>query len=128
MRIFNPQREAETVWILGNSVNRVDVEGGIFQPESMQFLNGEYEAFLYDGGSPGDVVMRVSVECTDPETVDRRRVEEQFIGRFLKNKKNLVSSYEDKTFSVLFNFVRPGELGLHKLKGRPKRFVDRRSV
>ena len=42
MRIFNPQREAETVWILGNSVNRVDVEGGVFQPESMQFLNGEY--------------------------------------------------------------------------------------
>jgi coenzyme F390 synthetase len=128
MRIFNPQREAETVWILGNSVNRVDVEGGIFQPESMQFLNGEYEAFIYDGRSPGDVEMRVSVECTDPGTADRRIVEDQFVGRFLKNKRNLVPHYEDKTFSVLFNFVLPGELELHKLKGRPKRFVDRRSV
>jgi coenzyme F390 synthetase len=128
MRIFNPQREAETVWIFGNSVNRVDVEGSVFQPESMRFLNGEYEAFIYDGRSPGDVIMRVSVECTDPEIADRKIIEDQFVDRFLKNKRNLVPHYEDKTFSVLFNFVLPGELELHKLKGRPKRFVDRRSV
>jgi coenzyme F390 synthetase len=128
MRIVNPQREAETVWILGTSVNRVDIEAGVFQPESMQFLNGEYEAFLYDGESPGEVVMRVSLECTDPETADRRLIEDRFVSYFLKNKKNLVPHYNDKIFSILFNFVRPGELELHKLRGRPKRLVDRRSV
>ena len=127
MRIFNPQREAETVWILGDSINRVDIEAGVFQPENMQFLNGEYEAFVYDGGSPGEVVMRVSVECADPDTADRRLIEDQFIGHLLKNRKNLVQHYGDRTFSVLFNFVHPGELELHRLKGRPKRLVDRRS-
>jgi coenzyme F390 synthetase len=128
MRIFNPQREAETVWVLGNPVNRVDIEAGVFQPESMQFLNGEYEAFIYEGGSPGGVVMRVSLECTDPERADKRLIEDQFTSRFLKNKKNLIPHFDDRTFSVVFNFVRPGELELHKLKGRPKRFIDRRPV
>jgi coenzyme F390 synthetase len=127
MRIYNPQREAETVWILGSSVNRVDVEGGIFQKESMQFLNGEYEAFIYDGGSPGDVVMRVSLECKDPEKTDRRLIEDHFVGHFLKNKRHLAPYYEDNTFSLVFTFVHPGELELHKLKGRQKRLVDRRS-
>ncbi|MGA2161481.1 MAG: coenzyme F390 synthetase [Methanoregula sp.] len=126
MRIVNPQREAETVWILGTAANRVDVEAGVFQPESMQFLNGEYEAFLDNSGSPGEVVLQVNVECLDPETADRRLIEDRFIGHFLKNKKNLIPHYEDKTFSVQFAFVHPGELGLHKLRGRPKRLVDRR--
>jgi coenzyme F390 synthetase len=128
MRIFNPQREAETIWILGNSVNRVDVEAGVFQPESMQFLNGEFEAFIYDGGSPGEVVMQVNVECTDPETADRRLIDNRFVNSFLKNKKNLSPYYEDGNFSIRFNFFRPGELELHKGKGRPKRLVDRRSI
>jgi phenylacetate-coenzyme A ligase PaaK-like adenylate-forming protein len=63
----------------------------------------------------------------DPETADRRLIEDHFIGHFLKNKKNLIPHYEDKTFSVQFTFVHPGELELHKLRGRPKRLVDRRS-
>jgi coenzyme F390 synthetase len=127
MRIFNPQREAETIWVLGNSVNRVDVEAAVFQPESMQYLNGEYEAFVSDGDSPGKVVMRVRVECTDPETADRGLIEDRFIARFLKTKKNLLPHHEDGTFSMLFSFVQPGGLELHKLKGRPKRLADRRS-
>jgi phenylacetate-coenzyme A ligase PaaK-like adenylate-forming protein len=109
-------------------VNRVDVEASVFQPENMQFLNGEYEAFIYDGGSTGEVVMRVSVECSDPEITDRRLIEDCFVGKFLKNKKNLVPHYEDRTFSVMFNFVNPGELELYKIRGRPKRLIDRRSV
>jgi coenzyme F390 synthetase len=128
MRIFNPQREAETIWILGNSVNRVDLEAAVFQPDSMQFLNGEYEAFIYDGESPGEVIMRVRMECIDLEKIDQRLIEDRFLGHFLKIKKNLEPHYEDRTFSVLFNFVHPGELELHKIKGRPKRLVDRRSV
>ena len=49
MRIFNPQREAESVWVYANPLNRVDVEAAVFQHESMEYLTGEYEAFLYDG-------------------------------------------------------------------------------
>jgi coenzyme F390 synthetase len=128
MRIFNPQREAETIWILGNSVNRVDVEAGVFQPESMQFLNGEYEAFISHGESPDEVIMSVSVECSDPETADQRLIEDRFLGSFLKNKKTLASHYEDGTFSVRFRIVYPGELELHKIRGRARRITDRRSV
>ena len=48
MRIMNPQREAETVWVHGTPFNRVDVERGVFQPRNMEYLTGEYEAVLYD--------------------------------------------------------------------------------
>jgi len=128
MRIFNPQREAETLWILGNSVNRVDVEAAVFQPESMQFLNGEYEASVSEGDAPGKVAMQVRMECPDPETADRGLIEDRFLARFLKTKKNLAPHHEDGTFSVVFDFVPPGGLALHKLKGRPKRLADRRPV
>ena len=78
MRIINPQREAETFWVLGNSMNRVDVEAGVFQPDNMEYLTGEYEAFLYDGESHDEVLMRVSVECFDPDHCDRQRIEDRF--------------------------------------------------
>jgi coenzyme F390 synthetase len=128
MRIINPQREAETAWIFGNSMNRVDVEAGVFQHDSMQYLTGEYEAFLYDGESKGEVVMRVSVECNDPERCDKRLVATTFTERFLKFKKGLQQHLADQTFSIVFNFVGNGELELYRLIGRPKRLVDRRAV
>ncbi|MCX6682604.1 MAG: coenzyme F390 synthetase [Methanoregula sp.] len=128
MRIINPQREAETAWVLGTSMNRVDVEAGVFQHDNMQELTGEYEAFLYDGASPGKVVMRVNVECFDPATCDKRHIEDTFVERFLKFKKMLAQHYADRTFSIVFDFVGMGGLEFHKLKGRPKRLVDRRAA
>ena len=128
MRIINPQREAETFWVFGNSANRVDVEAGVFQHDNMQYLTGEYEAFLYDGTSPGDVVMRVSVECHDPDRIDRRLVEDRFTERFLRYKPGLAHHAEDRTFSIVFRYKKPGGLELQKLPGRPKRLVDRRSA
>jgi coenzyme F390 synthetase len=127
LRIINPQREAETFWLFNNSMNRVDVEAGVFQHDTMQYLTGEYEAFLYDGESHGDVVMRVSVECHDPDHCDRRLVVDRFTERFLKYKPGLARHAEDHTFSIVFNYTRPGGLELQKLSGRPKRIVDRRS-
>jgi coenzyme F390 synthetase len=127
MRIVNPQREAETVWIFGDSLNRVDVEAGVFQPENMQYLSGEYEAFIYDGDAPGEVVMRLSVECADPEKADRRLIEDRVVERLLRHRLSLADHYEDRTFTLVFDIVTPGALELHKLKGRPKRLVDRRS-
>ena len=128
MRITNPQREAEMIRIFDSQVNRVDVEAGVFQHDNMQFLNGEYEAFVEDGETPGDVVMRVAVECTDPEHVNKRLIEDVFTERFLRHRGGLADRHADRSFSLLFNYVGTGELELHKLKGRPKRLVDRRAV
>jgi coenzyme F390 synthetase len=127
MRIYNPQREAETVWVYANSINRVDIEAAVFQNGSMEFLTGEYEAFLYDGDASGEAVLRVSLECFDMDRVNKKLVEDQFIDRFLKNKPGLADYYHDGNFPVIFNFTGPGGLELHKLKGRPKRLVDRRA-
>jgi phenylacetate-coenzyme A ligase PaaK-like adenylate-forming protein len=124
MRIYNPQREAETVWVYANSINRVDIEAAVFQNGSMEFLTGEYEAFLYDGDASGEAVLRVSLECFDMDRVNKKLVEDQFIDRFLKNKPGLADYYHDGNFPVIFNFTGPGGLELHKLKGRPKRLVD----
>jgi len=126
MRIANPQREAETIWILGNPLNRVDIEAAVFQPANMQYLTGEYEAFVESGSSPGHIVLQVSVECLDPVTADRRSIEGQFVERFLKNRPALSDHYADRKFAFAFHFVRPGELEFYKTRGRPKRLVDRR--
>lgn len=126
MRIYNPQREAETAWIFGNAMNRVDIEAGVFQPDNMEYLSGEYEAFIYDGESPGEVILRISVECLDPDRCDRKLVEDQLIARFLKNKPGLFDQYQDGNLKILLNFESQGRLELFSLKGRPKRLVDRR--
>ena len=126
MRIYNPQREAETAWIFGNSMNRVDIEAGVFQPENMEYLTGEYEAFIDDGEFPGEVVLRISVECLDPDRCDRKLVQDTLTGRFLKYKPGLASQYSDGNLKILVKFTRPGGLELHRMKGRPKRLVDRR--
>jgi coenzyme F390 synthetase len=128
MRIYNPQREAETAWIFGNALNRVDIEAGVFQPENMEYLTGEYEAFIYDGESPDEVVLRISVECLDPDRCDRRLVEDQLTTRFLKNKSGLAGQYHDGNLKILLNFTGHGGLELFTLKGRPKRLVDRRET
>jgi coenzyme F390 synthetase len=126
MRIHNPQREAETAWIFSNSLNRVDIEAAVFQPENMDYLTGEYEAFIYDGEVPGEVVLRISVECLDPGQCDRKLVEDHLIGRFLKHKPGLSDQYHDGNLKIPLNFTGPGGLEFHTLEGRPKRLVDRR--
>ncbi|OPX61725.1 MULTISPECIES: coenzyme F390 synthetase [unclassified Methanoregula] len=126
MRIFNPQREAETAWISGTALNRVDIETAVFQPENMEYLSGEYEAFIHDGEAPGEVILRISVECLDLGRCDRRVVQDTLIGRFLKSKPGLAGHYSDGDLKIIVNMTRPGGLELHTQKGRPKRLVDRR--
>lgn len=50
LRIKTPEREGERFFVEDRSFNRVDIERGVFQPDNMQYLTGEYEAFLYRGG------------------------------------------------------------------------------
>ncbi|MBI5680962.1 MAG: coenzyme F390 synthetase [Methanobacterium sp.] len=124
MRIMNPQREAETLWIAESPFNKVDIEQGVFQRDNMDYLTGEYEAFLY--GDETETTMRVSMECTDLKNCDEEMIKENFHKSFFKFKPRLHHAYEDGTFNVLFNFTGPGGLEFYKIKGRPKRLVDRR--
>jgi coenzyme F390 synthetase len=126
MRIYNPQREAETAWIFGSALNRVDIESGVFQPENMEYLTGEYEAFIHNGKSPDEVILRISVECLNQESCNRKLVEDQLTGRFLKYKPDLAGRYHDGNLKILINFTEPGGLELHATKKRPIRLIDRR--
>jgi len=128
MRIVNPQREAETVRVFGNPINRVDVEAGVFQHDNMQFLNGEYEAFISGAESRNEIEMKVRMETIDVDSANRRVIEDRFVERFLKHRRELAQRYEDRQFTIVFDFVGAGGLELHRLKGRPKRLVDRRAV
>lgn len=124
LRILNPQREAETVWVMGSPFNRVDVEKGVFVRENMEYLTGEYEAFLY--GDDNEVTMRVSLESSDLDNLDRRVVEENFLKTFLEYKPLISQAYSDGDFNILFNYTGPEGLEFYKVRGRPKRLVDRR--
>jgi len=126
MRIFNPQREAETLWAFGNPFNRTDIEAAVFQPDSMAYISGEYEASLQDGDMPGRAVLRVNLECFDPDRCDSKLVEDRFVSRFLTYKSLIAEHYHDGSFQIEFNFTGLRGLDFYTMKGRPKRLVDRR--
>lgn len=126
MRILNPTRESETLWAFETPFNRVDVEKGVFQPENMKYLTGEYEAFLYGGEHDDEVVLRVSMEAFDPEHCDRKSITDAFLAGFLKHRPRLAAAYADGGFIIDFNITPPGALEFYRIKGRPKRLVDRR--
>lgn len=126
LRIMNPQRESETFWVAETPFNRVDVERGVFQRENMEYLTGEYEAFLYGGDDEGETTMRVSVECLNPEKCGQSVVEENFLKAFFQYKPRLAQAYAENIFRIIFNFTGPEGLELYRVKGRPKRIVDRR--
>ncbi len=126
MRIYNPQREAETFWIGGTPINRVDVERGVFQRENMEYLTGEYEAFLYCDEEREKTILRVSMESGDPATCNRDLIQENFQRSLFSTKPFLRQQYEEGLFSILYNFTPPEGLELHTIPGRPKRLIDRR--
>lgn len=126
MRIYTPQREAETFWVRDTPMNRVDVERGVFQPGNMEYLTGEYEAFLYAGDDRDKTLLLVSVECNDLGTCDREGVAERFRRGFFAIKPGLRQKQEENMFGITFNYVPPGGLELSRVPGRPKRLIDRR--
>jgi coenzyme F390 synthetase len=126
MKIMTPEREAETFWTAGTPFNRVDIEKGVFQRENMEYLTGEYEAFLYGGDDEGETTLRVSMECNDLQRCNKELIKENFLRSFFAYKKNLENAYIDGSLNILFNYVKPGELEFYHIKGRPKRIVDRR--
>ena len=112
MRIMNPQREAETVWVAGTPFNRVDIEKGVFQRDNMDYLTGEYEAFLY--GDEMETTLRISMECEDTESCDKDMIENNFTKSFLQFKPGLQQAHEDGNFNLLFNFTGPKGLEFYK--------------
>lgn len=126
MRILNPQREAETVWVGDHPFNRVDIERGVFQRENMEYLTGEYEAFLYSDEEREKHVLRVSMECSDPERSDLEGIRERFLRAFFRFKPGLAAAYAEGSFEIVFNFTGPGALELYRTPGRPRRLIDRR--
>ncbi len=70
--------------------------------------------------------MSLSVECLDKEKCNRKAVEENFLMAFFKNKPQLAKSYASGIFKITINFAGLKDLELYRIKGRPKRIVDRR--
>jgi phenylacetate-coenzyme A ligase PaaK-like adenylate-forming protein len=122
--IILPEREAETVWVAGSPFNRVDVGRGVFQQENMDYLTGEYEASLY--GDAEETTLRVSMECLNASNCEKELVKENFLKSFLQYRPLLSEAHQDGTFNILLNFTEPGGLEFYRIKGRPKRLVDRR--
>jgi coenzyme F390 synthetase len=132
MRIANPEREAETVWVQNNPFNRVDIESAVFQNESMDYLTGEYESFVTSqkgmSPDPGTATLTVRLECFDPDRCDRPLVEDRFIKRFFRYKPGLRGRFDQGDFELAFEYLSPRGLALFGQKGRPKRLVDRRTL
>jgi phenylacetate-coenzyme A ligase PaaK-like adenylate-forming protein len=126
MRINNPKRDAENYYIYGVPVNRTDVEAAVFYPENMQYLTGEYEAFIYSGEDLDETILRVSMECEDLSRCNRGLIKDNFTDKFLKRVPGLKLQYEEGILKIAFRFTEKGGLELYRLKGRPKRIVDRR--
>ncbi|MDD4483860.1 MAG: coenzyme F390 synthetase, partial [Methanoregula sp.] len=132
MRIANPEREAETVWVQNNPFNRVDIEAAVFQNESMDYLTGEYESFVTSQKEvsldPGTATLTIRLECFDPDRCDRPLVEDRFIKRFFRYKLGLRKLFDQGDFELAFEYLSPRGLALFGQKGRPKRLVDRRKL
>jgi coenzyme F390 synthetase len=125
LRILNPWREAETLKIFENPINRIDIEQAVFQPENMENLTGEYEAFIY-GDDENEVTLRISVEAEDPETCNQQEISSTITEALLRRLPGLTGAYHDDNFRILVHITGPGALELHHIRGRPKRLVDRR--
>jgi coenzyme F390 synthetase len=125
LRIRPPGRETDRVEIGGAVLGRVEIERGVFQPENMTDLNGEYEAFVYGEGDRG-TVLRIGVECRSPGGCDREAIGERVLKTLFAHNRPLASLHRGGELRVLFSFSGPGGLELHTIKGRPKRLVDRR--
>lgn len=127
LRILNPQREAETVWVFGSPFNRVDVERGVFQRENMEYLTGEYEASLEDETSKDEIVLNVNFECFEKTNCNAMVVEENFLKGFLKFKPKLQRDFSEGRFKIKLHFLGVKELDIFKYRSRPKRLVDKRT-
>ena len=126
-RIMNPQREAETFWVEGTPFNRVDVERGVFQRENMEYLTGEYEAFIYNSKIGNGDLIQINLECEDRDNCKKETLEDIFLRGFLKYKPKLQSAISAGRLQVNVNLLNQKELEFYQVRGRPKRVIDQRT-
>lgn len=126
MRILNPQREAETFWIYDSPFNRVDIERGVFQRENMEYLTGEYTAFLEQTSLDEVITLSVNLESRNEEKCDIPVIEKNFVKGFLKFKPHLQREYRNGRLRIILNCLRKGELEIYKFRGKSKRVVNKR--
>jgi len=67
------------------------------------------------------------VECIDPDRTDREGIQDRFIRGFIGRNPFLRAAHEGGLLTFSFTFVCIGDLEHQKLKGRPRRVVDRRT-
>jgi len=127
MRILNPQREAETFWVFDSPFNRVDIERGVFQRENMEYLTGEYAAFLDQSSSDGVITLQVNLESRTEEKCSVSVIENNFLKGLLKFNPRLQREYRNGRFCIILNCLRKGELEKPKFKGKSKRVVSNRN-
>ena len=76
----------------------------------MDYLTGEYEAFIYEGEETAETVLKVSMEIQrDMTAAERELVMENFRKSFYRYKAALLH-LSGETFSLEFSF--PGAGGL----------------
>ena len=92
----------------------------------MEYLTGEYEAFLRENPKDGAITLSVNMECLNRENCSIPIVEGNFLRGFLKFKPKLRREYEEGRLKIALNFLREKELQIYRSKGRPKRIVDKR--
>jgi phenylacetate-coenzyme A ligase PaaK-like adenylate-forming protein len=112
--------------VFGSPFNRVDIERGVFQRENMEYLTGEYEAFLEDGKSKDENVLRVNLECSEKTKCDVEFVKENFLKGFFNFKPKLERFFSEGRLKIELNFLGLKQLKIFKVVGRPKRLVDLR--
>lgn len=126
MRIYTPQREAETVWVHDTPLNRVDVERCVFQPQNMEYLTGEYEAVI-SGKTKGVATLKVKMECIDTSSCDKQLIKENFINSLLKYKPRLAQDYGEENFKIELDYTPLDSTEIFKIKGRTDRLIDLRN-
>jgi coenzyme F390 synthetase len=126
LRIMNPTRDAETFRAGGASLNRVDIERGVFQRGNMEYLTGEYEAFLYSCGRRNETVLQVSMEVLDPAKTDQDGIRDRFIQGFIGKNPYLRKAHDEGSLTFAFRFAEQASLEISRAAGRPRRLVDRR--
>lgn len=120
LRIKTPEREGERFFVEDRSFNRVDIERGVFQEENMDYLTGEYEAFLYGGRETESTILRVSLECKDPSSVDAESIQEIFRKAFFRLKPELREPISAGHWRSSFTSPDPVSWNSIKCRGGPK--------
>ncbi|MEZ5335916.1 MAG: hypothetical protein R2741_12120 [Methanolobus sp.] len=82
MKILNPRKEARLSGYQEPRLTGLILKKEFSRGENMEYLTGEYEAFLYGGDDEEETTLRVSMECNDLHNCEKEVVKENFLKSF----------------------------------------------